>query len=315
MAKKPQPRTASAKRPSSARPAARGGRPSAPQQEAPKKETPKKETPAKAVPTTEQAKAVPTAEQAARAPEPVPEQQPAPEPGLERRPQSRRLHVRASALIGVLLAVLGFAIAVQVRANSSSDSLSNLREEDLIGILDNQNARADRLRRQIADLQQTLTRLRDSGDQSAAARQQAKQDAEALGILLGTLPATGPGVEVTVTDPQRRLRAEDLLDVVEELRGAGAEAIEFAGVRVSTDTAFRDVDGDVSVDGVGLAPPYRVVAIGEATTLDTALNIPGGVAATVRAAGGDLTVDQRARVTITSTRSLPETRYVKPATR
>ncbi len=229
-------------------------------------------------------------------------------------PRPRRPHVRAAALIGVLTAMLGFAIAVQVRANSSSDSLSSLREEDLIGILDNQNARADRLRGQIADLQQTLNRLQDSGDQSAAAQQQAKQDAEALGVLLGTLPATGPGVDVRITDPQGKLRAEDLLDVVEELRGAGAEAIEFSGVRVSTDTAFRDENGRVTVDGAVVGAPYRVIAIGDSTTLDTALNIPGGVAATVRAAGGDLTVTEQKNVLIDTIRQLPDLKYVKPAT-
>ncbi|SHG79792.1 Uncharacterized conserved protein YlxW, UPF0749 family [Jatrophihabitans endophyticus] len=238
------------------------------------------------------------------------------------RPRPRRgwRHNRhaSAAVIGVLTLVLGFAIAVQVQANSGEDSLSGLREDDLIGILDNQNARADRLRRQIAELQETLNRLKDSGDRSAAARQQARQEAQALGVLLGTLPATGPGVVVAVTDPRATLTGEDLLDVVQELRGAGAEAIEFGAaggtVRVSTTTAFGGGDGGqpVTVDGITLRAPYRVVAIGDATTLDTALNIPGGIAATVRAAGGELTVAERARVTITVTRALPVPTHAKP---
>jgi uncharacterized protein YlxW (UPF0749 family) len=203
---------------------------------------------------------------------------------------------------------------VQVRQNSSSDNLANLREDDLVGILDNQNARADRLRQQIAELQDTLRRLQGSGDRSAAARQQAEQDAQALGVLLGTVPATGPGVIVDVTDPDGKLDAEDLLDVVEELRGAGAEAIQFATVRVSTTTAFTDVDDDaVAIDGITLAAPYRVVAIGDPKTLDTALNIPGGVAAAIRNAGGDLTVAERPKVTIAVTRSLPAPKYASPS--
>lgn len=224
----------------------------------------------------------------------------------------RRARLRAGALIGVLTALLGFAIAVQVHANSQSDSLSGLREDDLIGILDNQNARADRLRQQIAELQQTLTRLRDSGDRSAAARQQAEQEAKALGVLLGTLPATGPGVLVQVTDPGHKLHAEDVLDVVEELRGAGAEAIQFGSVRVSTQTAFTDVDGGIAVDGTPLSAPYAVRAIGDPKTLDTALNIPGGVAATIRTAGGELTVSEQTTVKITVTRSIPTPRYASP---
>jgi uncharacterized protein YlxW (UPF0749 family) len=224
-------------------------------------------------------------------------------------------HHRAAALIGVLVAALGFAIAVQVHANSSSDSLSSLREDDLIGILDNQNARAARLRQEIADLQQTLRRLQDSGDQAAAARQQAEQDAEALGVLLGTVPAHGPGVQVTITDPSHKLANEDLLDVVEELRGAGAEAIQFGSVRVTTTTAFTLTGSAVAVDGTALTEPYSVLAIGDSKTLDTALNIPGGVAATVRAAGGTLDVAERSLVQITSVRALPTPKYATPAKR
>lgn len=218
----------------------------------------------------------------------------------------------SAAVIGVLTLLLGFAIAVQVRANSSSDTLSGLREDDLIGILDNQNNRADRLRVQIEQLQTTLRRLQDSGDRSAAARQQAAQEAQALGVLLGTLPARGPGVDVLVTDPARKLTGEDLLDVVEELRGAGAEAIQFGGLRVSTTTSFQGGGGSVIVDGTTVTAPYRVVAIGEARTLNTALNIPGGVAATVRTAGGELTVTEHPSVTIAVTRQLTVPKYAKP---
>ncbi|MDT4892610.1 MAG: hypothetical protein QOE97_1645 [Pseudonocardiales bacterium] len=224
-------------------------------------------------------------------------------------------HHRAAALIGVLVAALGFAIAVQVHANSSSDSLSTLREDDLIGILDNQNARAARLRQEIADLEQTLRRLQTSGDQAAAARQQAEQDAEALGVLLGTLPAHGPGVQVTVADPGHKLTNEDLLDVVEELRGAGAEAIQFGSARVTTTTAFTMAGSAVAVDSTALTQPYTVLAIGDPKTLDTALNIPGGVAATVRAANGTLDVSERTSVQISAVVTLPTPKYATPAKR
>jgi uncharacterized protein YlxW (UPF0749 family) len=223
------------------------------------------------------------------------------------------LRVAAAAVAALLLALLGFAIVVQVRQNSGSDNLANLREDDLINILDDQNLRADRLRQQITELQDTLRLLQDSGNRAAAAREQAKADAEALGVLLGTLPAHGTGVTVTVTDPHRELDAEGLLDVVEELRGAGAEAIQFGTVRVSTTTAFTDDRGAVAVDGADQTPPYIVLAIGDPKTLDTALNIPGGVAATVRAAGGELTVREQERVSIDVVRTLPAPRYASPS--
>jgi len=225
----------------------------------------------------------------------------------------RSVRISAGAVIAILTAVLGFAIVTQVRANSRSDNLSNLREDDLIGILDNQDARADRLRQQIAELQTTLRRLQDSGDRNAAARQQAEQEAQALAVLLGTAPAVGPGVIVTITDPQLKLGAEDLLDVVEELRGAGAEAIQFGAVRVSTTTAFTQPSGAIAVDGAEQSAPYRVIAIGDPKTLDTALNIPGGVASVVRSDGGQLTVAERTTVTISATRTIPTPKYATPS--
>ena len=230
-------------------------------------------------------------------------------------PATGRLHGRhgSAALIGVLTLLLGFAIAVQVRANSSGDALSGLREADLIGILDNQTDRADRLRQQIDDLRENLNQLKNAGDRSAAARKQAVAQSRALGILLGTLPATGPGVSVTVTDPEGKLTGEDLLDVVEELRGAGAEAIQFGSVRVTTSTSFVGSGGTVDVDGTQLTAPYRITAIGDSKTLDTALNIPGGVAATVRAAGGELSVQELRKVRVTVTRSVPKPKYAKPS--
>lgn len=230
-------------------------------------------------------------------------------------PRRRRLHGPhgSAALIGVLTLLLGFAIAVQVRANSNGDALTGLREDDLIGILDNQNARADRLRQQLSTLQHNLDQLQNTGDRSAAARKQATQQARALGILLGTLPATGPGVAVSVTDPGAKLTGEDLLDVVEELRGAGAEAIQFGSVRVTTATSFEGSGGTVQVDGKELPAPYRITAIGDAKTLDTALNIPGGVAATVRAAGGTLTVQELRTVRVNVVTTVPRPKYAKPS--
>ncbi len=219
----------------------------------------------------------------------------------------------SAALIGVLTLLLGFAIAVQVRAHSSGDALSGLRESDLIGILDNQDARAAKLRQEIADLQRNLDQLRNSSHRSAAARRQVAQQAQALGILLGTLPAIGPGVSITITDPSGALTGEDLLDVVEELRGAGAEAIQFGSVRVTTSTSLEGAAGTVDVDGTQLTAPYRITAIGDSKTLDTALNIPGGVAATVRAAGGELAVQELGKVRVSAIRTLPEPKYAEPS--
>jgi uncharacterized protein YlxW (UPF0749 family) len=226
-----------------------------------------------------------------------------------RRPSHHRV---SSALIGALLALLGFALAIQLRTSDDGDFVG-ARQEDLVRILDDQNNRQQRLRDQIADLEDAQRRLEGGADADAAGAE-ASQRADALEVLTGVAPAAGPGIAATLDDPLSGLRAEDLLDVVVELRGAGAEAIQIGAVRVGVGTSFQDTpDGAVAADGVRLERPYVVLAIGDPQTLDTALNIPGGVGATARAAGGSLDVEQHERIEITALRTPQPPKYASPA--
>ena len=228
-----------------------------------------------------------------------------------RRPRWVRNH-RATALIGALLAMLGFALAVQVRSNSQTDALAGAREADLVRILDDQNSRIERLQGQIDDLQAAKQRLSESGSNNAAARQEAQRQADALAVLTGAAPAHGPGIRISITDPQHALRAEELLDVVEELRGAGAEVIQFGPVRIGTSSAFTDSGSGISLDATLLQEPYEVLAIGDPNTLDTALNIQGGVVNTVHAAGGEVHIAEQSSLSITATRTIPTPKYATP---
>jgi uncharacterized protein YlxW (UPF0749 family) len=230
-------------------------------------------------------------------------------PGRHERPSHHRV---SSALIGALLALLGFALAIQLRSSSGDQSFAGARQEDLVRILDDQNSQQDRLRQQIAALQSAQSRLDNGGDASAAASE-ASERANALGVLTGTVAATGPGITATLSDPLSGLHAEDLLDVVAELRGAGAEAIQIDSVRIGLSSSFSDAsDGSVTADGVRLERPYTVLAIGNAETLDTALTIPGGVAATAKAAGGALSITRSASIDIKATRATPTPQYATP---
>jgi uncharacterized protein YlxW (UPF0749 family) len=213
----------------------------------------------------------------------------------------------------LLIGLLGFALAVQVRSNTSTSGLTAARQEDLVRILDELSSREDRLRRQIAELEATRTRLSTTGDSSAAALEEARKRSTALGILAGTVPAQGPGIELTLTDPEQRLAAEDLLDAVEELRAAGAEAIQVGEVRIGLDSSFTAADRGLAVDGVALSAPYTMLAIGDPSTLATAMEIPGGVTDTVSRAGGEARIGERERVVIRALRTPRTPRYSEPA--
>ena len=229
------------------------------------------------------------------------------------RPRRRRDPL-AAALIGVLTLLLGFAFAVQVRTTGTGEDYASLREEDLVRILDELDAREDRLRGQLADQRAVLRDLNSSDSQSEAAVQDARERAEALGILNGTVAAQGPGLVMTVRDPEGRLRVADLLDAVQELRGAGAETMQIDGVRVGVSTAVTGEPGQLRVDGTAIDSPYEIRAIGSPQDLATAMNIPGGVVDQIGRQGGTVDIEQSDAVVVDALRPLDRPQYAQPDT-
>jgi uncharacterized protein YlxW (UPF0749 family) len=222
---------------------------------------------------------------------------------------------RGQVIVALLCGLLGFGLVTQVHATSSTSGLGAARTDDLLGILSDLNSRGDRLRAEIDQLETSEQRLRSGTGQDSAALRAARDRAATLGILTGTLAAKGPGVILTVNDPRGQVNAAVLLDAVEELRDAGAEALQLSGVRIVASTAITDaVGGGVDVGDRRVAGPYRLAAIGDAGTLAGALAIPGGVLDTVdRRPGAHAVVTRSVHVTITALQPLQEPRYARPA--
>ncbi|MDQ3733633.1 MAG: DUF881 domain-containing protein [Actinomycetota bacterium] len=216
-------------------------------------------------------------------------------------------------LIGVLCALLGFALAVQFRTVDSDQGLSGARQEDLARILADLQSRQDRLRSEISEQQNLLEQLGSGEDSAAAAVEEARRQAEALGILNGTIPAAGPGLTITIRDPNSNIDAAILLGAVQELRGAGAETMQVAGVRIGVSSALVGEPGGIRIDGTPVEAPYVIIAIGDSQTLATAMHIPGGVEDKVLQAGGSMDIVTADRVTVDALRPLEEPVYSEPA--
>jgi uncharacterized protein YlxW (UPF0749 family) len=246
--------------------------------------------------------------------------QPHPEIG-ELRPRGflgmlRRGLTVFGTLAVLLCLLLGVAIATQVHQNSSGDSLDTARPADLLVLLDSLRQREATLSTEVAELQRTLSTLQASGSSDQAAIQNAQARLAALSILIGTVGATGPGVTVRIEDPGPGVAPQAMLDVIDELRAAGAEAIQIGdghqAVRAGVDTWIIGAPGALTVDGKTLMPPYSVLAIGDPPTLAAAMNIPGGAVDSVKRVGGTMSVQQGDKVDITALRQPKPRQYAQP---
>jgi uncharacterized protein YlxW (UPF0749 family) len=221
-------------------------------------------------------------------------------PAVVRRNRRRS----ASALAtGALAVVLGFALTVQVRANDEvpGDQVVT-REDDLVTILDDLDSQEEELRQQIAERRQTLEELGSGQQQRGRALTEAQERAEAIAVLNGSVPASGPGLRVTIEDPEGAVTAGILLDAIQELRGAGAEAIQVDGVRIVVSSYVDGDPGELVIDGQPISAPYDLRAVGPSDDLTVALNVSGGVVADVARFGGTARVTQTDDVVVDAIR-------------
>lgn len=235
----------------------------------------------------------------------------APEPTAHshRRKRPRLAVTRSHVLVAVLCAALGLALTMQIR-QTHSDDLAGLRGDDLVRLLDEITQRNDQLESEQAQ----LVLDRDDLASGVDARAVAERNALTQAILAGTIPVQGPGVVVTVREVGKGVPASSWVNLVEELRNAGAEAIEVDGVRVGVSSAFVDTDDGVALDGVVLTSPVVVQAIGDPQTLEVALGIPGGALATLRSQDEATTdLERRDELVIRSVRELRDPQVAVPA--
>lgn len=222
---------------------------------------------------------------------------------------------RSGWIVGLLVGTLAFLITVQWNQGDETDDFTGVRGAELAELLKSLDSTNARLSEQIRSLEQSRDDLRDSNASTAEAQEAAIRRANTLAILAGTVGAEGAGIEITMTAPAGAVTASVLLDAVQEMRDAGAEVIAVNGVaRVVAQTWFLDDDAGVRVSGRVLKPPYVMEAIGDPDTLFEAVTFRGGLADRVEGRGGEVDVEKRQRIQVTTVADAPDPQYARPAT-
>ncbi|RYC07064.1 DUF881 domain-containing protein [Nocardioides zhouii] len=222
---------------------------------------------------------------------------------------------RRQAVVAVLLAVLGFGFVVQVRDTAANDTYAGLRENELIQVLDGLTGTAERARREVDRLDARRDELLDESTRRAAALDEAEQRVRTLNIVAGLVPVSGQGLRVTITESTSRVSVGALLDTVQELRTAGAEAMEFGDeIRLGANSSFEDAVGGIELDGRLLESPYVLDVIGDPHLLRTALTFSSGPVETFALDGATVKIEDVETVEVTSVRDPSRPEYAELGT-
>ena len=196
------------------------------------------------------------------------------------RPDRRTWWATLFVLCGLLGAMLGLSVKTQQVVRHESEATG-----------------AKISQKQVEDQQRTITALQEriakyeAGVSSSSAQARAvSDDLRSAKFLAGLTPVKGPGLIVTLNDskmpypkdippgmaPQNIIHDIDINQTVNELKTAGAEAISVNDQRLIATSSVRCAGPTVYVNNTMAAPPFIIKAIGDAKTLQAALNIPGG---------------------------------------
>ena len=191
--------------------------------------------------------------------------------------------------LAVVCFILGLLSVAQIKFYEAPKyTLFSMRNEQLIDMVQRLESQRDELLREITTLRDQLKQYEESSAKDKTVLEGMLKELNRVKLWAGLLPVKGPGIVVTLDDSKRKIKAGedlenyiihdyDLREVVNELWTSGAEAIAINNQRIVVSSEIRCVGSTVLVNGVRLAPPYMVKAVGDADSLINALTMPGGI--------------------------------------
>ncbi len=225
--------------------------------------------------------------------------------------------------LGIMCFLLTIAICVQLKTMSSANSTvsQTLSDNELRDEVLRMKERYDNAYADLENAQKELEKVRQEATQDNGTAEAKEQELKENNMLLGNTDVTGEGVEVfledaTTTDNNLNaslqiIHFDDLQWVINELRNAGAEAIEVNGQRIINTTAITCEGNIIKVNGEKIGSPFTIKAIGSQNLLYGALERAGSWLDEIRNAGNTAEVKKLDNITIVKYSGIIDSEYLK----
>jgi len=177
--------------------------------------------------------------------------------------------------IGIICFILVFTMFVQFNTIEQTDlaNIATMRETELREELAKWNTKYEDLYQKYEEDKVKLEEYKLSLGTDVEAKELLEKELKQTNMLLGLTEVKGKGIKVILSDNEEEdIEAYDLLELVNELRLAGAEAISINGERIIAMSEIVDINYSfIVVNGNRISSPYVVKAIGDQTYLESGL--------------------------------------------
>lgn len=184
--------------------------------------------------------------------------------------------------LGIMCFVLVFALSIQIKTVEKSDSatLKTYREDELRTEVLKWKDKYDTIYDKFEDNEKLLEEYRNNAAESGETNNAMKKELTEANAIIGLSDVKGSGIILTLNDSASEVLITDsqLLEVVNELKAAGAEAISINGQRIITTSEIRFISTvEMVINGESIVSPYVIKAIGNKDNLESSLKLKGGL--------------------------------------
>lgn len=194
-------------------------------------------------------------------------------------------------IVGIMCLLIASSICVQYRSINSYTAdggqvvaVQSMTENKLRDKLMMEQESYDKLKGEVDKAQEELDNLRKVSAADSEEAKQLEEQLSELNRLLGYTEIKGKGIEIKLADADSSaintsdsiVHDLDLVEVVNELFNAGAEAISINNQRVISTTAITCNGNVVRINNEKISVPFEIKAIGSPQGLHETLVRPGG---------------------------------------
>lgn len=182
--------------------------------------------------------------------------------------------------ISIMAFILVCVIFMQFKVVNETDiaQIESMREDELEEALTGWKDKYEEAYEKLVDTTKKINEYDEKLQNNSETEELINKELVEAKRNFGLTDVTGNGIIVTLTDTnERAYDYEDLLDLVNELRDAGAEAISINNQRITNISDIADISSRyIRINSDKVSSPYVVKAIGDSTYLKSALTIKNG---------------------------------------
>lgn len=227
--------------------------------------------------------------------------------------------------LGIMCTILTSGICIQVKTmnNASSTAYGNLSDNELRDNVLKWKEKYDNVSAELKKAEKKLEKVRQASTQNDTTASAKQEELKKDNTLLGLTNVVGSGIVIEILDGENPILAmdnpsdllvhnDDLMSLVNELKNAGAEAIEINGQRIINTSAITCEGNIIKVNGEKIGSPFVIKAIGSQALLYGSITRHGSYLELMKNRGVDVkSVSQKEKVYISKYSGTISYNYIK----